>query len=240
MDISSTLTLSRAVLSLQQACSHLGNMESIAGSLSATVTMAGDLDAYGLSGAAVRSLTHLRNGRVIGEEQSLRALALLAARVGSDEIAAAAAHASASGRIDSRPMDAIRELLSTKEFSKSPKDGFWARMADPTDGFSPFTTAGGTKVAFFPTPQDLGSPWAEAIAGSWENGLGLVAFLNEKSGACGMIFIHGVGRASWSRPERDLWYSSGGSMAFPQERLSFADALTRVVDKGVAMTLKWR
>ncbi|HEX5035838.1 MAG TPA: hypothetical protein VFX30_01620, partial [bacterium] len=40
--------------------------------------------------------------------------------------------------------------------------------------------------------------------------------------------------------ERDLWYSSGGSMAFPQERLSFADALTRVVDKGVAMTLKWR
>jgi hypothetical protein len=55
-----------------------------------------------------------------------------------------------------------------------------------------------------------------------------------------MIFIHGVGRAAWSRPDRNLWYSSGGSMAFPQERLSFAQALLRVVDKGVAMTLKWR
>jgi hypothetical protein len=240
MDTAS-ITLAQTVSALQLALQNTGRFGEIAPQLSQTVRTAGELADWNLPDLAVRTLASVRDGGIIHEEEALRSLALMAARVGAREIAAGN-EGSRSLSPQTKPLDAVRALLATQYFAnkKPPPDGFWARMKDPTDGFEPFLTASGTQVAFFDSPEALGEVWAPVVRGHWENGVGLVAFLNEKAGACGMIFVHGIGRAPWSRPDRNLWYSSGGSMAFPQEQLTFADALLRVVDKGVAMTLKWR
>jgi hypothetical protein len=239
MNPASPLSLSQAVFALQSALQNQGRLAEIAPQLSAVVRSAGELSTFNLPEPTVLALSRLRDGGILEEGEAVRSLSLLAAGVGSRETATKTGPSSSAREI--RSLAAVRDLMSSKSFSdKPPKAGFWARMSDPANGFEPFVTPQGTKVAFFASPEDLGGQWAKVIRGHWKNGLGLVAFLNEKSGACGMIFVHGAGKVTWSRPDRNLWYSSGGSMAFPQERFSFAEALVRVVDKGVAMTLKWR
>jgi len=234
-----SLTLSQAVASLQLACQNMGQMELVADRLALPVIAAGDLSQWNLSEEAVRRLGHLCRGRVIGEAETRHALALLAARVGEREMPAVREEMVTSNGSDTSCLDALRQLMPSVSPGAAPKLGFWSRMKDPTDGFSPFMTEQGTRVAFFSSPESLGA-WSAIAQRYWRNGVGLVTFLHEKTGTCGMIFVHGIGRTSWSRPERHLWHSSGGSMVFPKERLGFKTALKRVIDEGAAMTLQWR
>ncbi|HSA58714.1 MAG TPA: hypothetical protein VLJ37_03415 [bacterium] len=239
MDASS-LTLSQAVSTLQLALQNAGRLADVAPRLAQTVRAAGELEAWDLPETTVRTLAAIRDGGVLQVGEALRSLALLGARVGAGESELARLE-KRDGASSLSPLAAVREIFSPLTFTRpSPSPGFWARMADPTDGFSPFTTEGGTQVAFFAKAHDLGSFWSESLDRHWANGLGLAVFLNDEEGVCGMIFVHGVGRSPWSRLKRNLWLSSGGTMAFRDDRMTFGQALKRVVDKGVAMTHKWR
>jgi len=170
----------------------------------------------------------------------LRTLALIGARIGKKEMEEREEER-ASSSLNLSPRRAIQELLAEKIMhKKAPKEAFMALMNNPAEGFSSFQMEDGTQVGFFPNPNELGSPWSGLIADRWAHGLGLVLFQKEAKEACGMVFLHGLGRVSWSKIRRDAWQASGGTMAFPSSKLSFAQALVRVVDKGVAMTLKWR
>jgi hypothetical protein len=219
------LTLSQAVTTLQLGLRNFSHLNDIAPQLAQTVRSAGDLVDWNLPEQTVGTLTRIRDGGFLNSREAMRSLALLTARVGAEESGRVGRNADSERSPAAGSMPAIRELFSTLPFSShAPSPGFWARMADPSDGFSPFMTERGTKVAFFPKPP----------------GLGLVVFLNEKANCGGLIFVHGVGRAPWSRPTKNLWLSSGGTMAFPRDRLTFDEALARVLCKGAAMTLQWR
>lgn len=239
--LTTSLTLSGAISALQLGLNHRDQLAAVAPQLSQTVLSAGPLEEWNLSEHSVRMLGKIRDGGILESGEALKSLALLAARIGAAEARSVEAANDSENAARVSPLWALKELFTPLTFAgKAPPAGFWARMSEPSDGFSPFITGRGTKVAFFSNPLDLGPHWSPFHHRRWENGIGLVAYLNEQSGSCGMIFVHGVGRAPWSKPSRNLWLSSGGTMAFPQNRLSFDEALTRVVDKGVAMTHKWR
>lgn len=240
-NLTAGFNLSAAVSALQLGLSHREQLGNVAPLLADTVRSAGSLEDWNLPERSLRVLEKVRDGGIVESGEALKSLALLAARAGASEVRSVEAAQRAEPAAKVAPLFAIRELFAPLSFAgDAPRAGFWSRMAEPSDGFSPFVTERGTKIAFFSNPLDLGAFWSPFHHRRWENGLGLVAYLNEASGSCGMIFVHGVGRAPWSKPARNLWLSSGGTMAFPQNRLSFDEALTRVVDKGVAMTLKWR
>lgn len=193
-----------------------------------------------LPGWALRGLKHPLLGRE-GEETG-RALALFAARVGASEVAEAAT-AHHVGEIDRiHGMEAVDRLFTRiTTWAASPGEAFYAKVKDPQAGFEPFCTENGTEMVFYPSPESLGEPWADLINPHWENGIGLIVYRNREAGCVGMVFIHSLARCAWTKiaPGQPIWQTSGGSMAKEMEKVSFRSAMEQVVDKGGAMTDKW-
>ncbi len=167
-----------------------------------------------------------------------RDLAWMTARVGSSVMASN--HKQLDPRLLTDPGPAVSELFSHIQFSTSaPPEGFLADSVDPASGFAPFQFDG-IQTAFFRRPEDMGEPWASFIGPHWQGGMGLIVFQHPESGATGMIFVHTLARVPWSKPKPNRWQTSGGTMAFPLRKFPFPVVLEKTVDKGVAMTWKWR
>ncbi len=149
----------------------------------------------------------------------------------------------------------VGAIFSGHEFSSTvPEDGYLALADDPSRGFSPFRTDSGTQVLFVPNPSQLGIPFGAEISPHWRNSLGLVLMRNPAVDMVGAIALHGLMRNPWSeiaaQNGRDnAWQALGGCMAFTDRDFSpfraandssVSYALRTVLDKGMAMTPKWR
>ncbi|MBI3541536.1 MAG: hypothetical protein HY073_05315 [Deltaproteobacteria bacterium] len=174
----------------------------------------------------------------------LRSIAAVLARMGTREMAAL--KASEKPQSSAPCHEAIDALLDSLPYSSSvPEDGFWALMEDPRQGFDPIRVphgeAGAIDVALFRTPESMGEPWSGLFNHHWEKGIGLVVFRNRTTGTYGMIFVHTLGKVTWSKlnPGTPTWQASGGSMLFPVGKFNFQEATLRVIHKAVAMTDKW-
>ncbi len=237
------LTLADATLMLQMAIKKQDRLRLSHQPIGRALQQIPNLGRLGLTQETVATLQALEAGQVEDHKETLRSLALLTAAIGSNEVRDAGGELTQHHLVN--PRTAIDQMLDRiSHFERSPQPAFLAKMKDPTRGFAPFTTAQhGTEVAFYRTPDELGPPWAEMMRGHWQDGIGLVVYRNKRAGTYGMIFIHSLGKVHWSHlteKREHVWQTSGGTMAFPHGRLYFTDALERTIDKGVAMTWKWR
>lgn len=230
-----TLTLPQAVALLKRvAAGQNPSSPAFRHDLGPLVPDRSQLAPLKLSASASETLERIRKGNGVDGRQAMRALAVLACRVGQRE--------EATGPSREEARDVAERLMEGTEFGPAPERSFFARQ-DPRKGFDPFQTALGTRVMFLRRPDQLGEPWASHFKKRWGNGIGLVLFRNRERDITGMIFLHSVGRVTWTkiRPGEPVWMSSGGSMAFPTDgHYDFRRALEAAIDKAKDMTLKWR